>query len=235
MVVARAYRRLIALVEDRRINMGVRRDAAEVLRLIESDPGSKRGLFVDCGSNLGQGLTYFSKFFPATHFDYVLIEPNPNCIETLESVIVPQYPQEQIRVVSAAAATDNGHALLYGLTEDSRGALSDGASIVKCHNSTMYEADDSSACTIETFSFSEFLFRESKERPAVVVKMDIETAEYDVLPDMLSTGAASLVTLLFVEFHSRYMTEPDRTRHRQMEQDLMKEFDSTPARLRLWK
>jgi hypothetical protein len=32
-------------------------------------------------------------------------------------------------------------------------------------------------------------------RPAVVVKMDIESAEYDVLPDMLDSGTIDLVTL----------------------------------------
>ena len=209
----------------------VRRDAAEVTSKIDDG----RGLFIDCGSNIGQAVTYFATYFTPSHFDYVLVEPNPHCVDVLERTIVPRYPADQIRVVAAAASTQDWYSPFYGLVEDWRGALSQGGSISKHHNTSMYQVDEASALTVPTFSFSEFVRRETAGRPAVVVKMDIESAEYDVLPDMLDSGTIDLVTLLYLEFHSRYMAEPDRTTYLRFERELLDQLDSTATSVRLWR
>lgn len=47
---------------------------------------SQKGLFIDCGSNLGQGFTFFKKYYPLDSFDYMLIEPNPYCLPHLEDI-----------------------------------------------------------------------------------------------------------------------------------------------------
>ena len=46
----------------------------------------KTFLFIDCGSNLGQGFKFFRKYFTLDIFDYILIEPNPNCIKELKKL-----------------------------------------------------------------------------------------------------------------------------------------------------
>src|SRR5262249_16291623 len=58
-------------------------------RAMEKMAGSEvgRGLFIDCGSNIGQGFSYFERRFPLKHFDFILIEPNPFCCDKLRSLI----------------------------------------------------------------------------------------------------------------------------------------------------
>lgn len=54
---------------------------------------SEKRLFIDMGSNLGQGFQYFSKFYNPNLFDFLLIEANPNCIDQLNFNIKNYYAQ----------------------------------------------------------------------------------------------------------------------------------------------
>ena len=47
---------------------------------------SKKNLFIDLGTNLGQGFNYFIKFFKLEKFDYLLVEPNPNLKDHINSL-----------------------------------------------------------------------------------------------------------------------------------------------------
>ena len=40
---------------------------------------NSENLFVDVGSNLGQGFNFFKQYFITKNYDYLLIEPNPYC------------------------------------------------------------------------------------------------------------------------------------------------------------
>ena len=61
--------------------------------------------------------------------------------------------------------------------------------------------------------------------PAVVMKMDIEGAEYDVLPRLLATGVLCNVSVITLEWHRRYCTmNKDCT---QLEADLTSQLERT--------
>ncbi len=45
----------------------------------------KRCLYIDCGSNLGQGYAFFSRYLRPSRYDAILVEPNPNCMEVLRT------------------------------------------------------------------------------------------------------------------------------------------------------
>ena len=55
--------------------------------------------------------------------------------------------------------------------------------------------------TVPTVPFSDFLFQRAAPEDFVVVKLDIEGAEWMVLEDMAKSGALSLVDELFIECH----------------------------------
>lgn len=56
---------------------------------------------------------------------------------------------------------------------------------------------------LPSVNFSKFLLQNFKEEDYVVVKMDIEGAEYEVIPHLVETGAYKLVDVLMVEWHSK--------------------------------
>ncbi len=216
---------------ERELARQVRSDANRVINKIASSPGG-RGLFLDCGSNLGQGFSYFERRYPLRHFDFILIEPNPYCLDSLNALIKRR--GGHIELIPAAASTRRGQALFYGLSEDSRGRQSDAGSIIKEHNTILYRPDPGSAISVDTFSLSELVAREAKRYASIVMKLDIEGAECDVLEDMLSSGVASALDVIYVEFHSHCMEEPSRSNHQERERQIVSEFERREICYRLW-
>ncbi len=54
--------------------------------------------------------------------------------------------------------------------------------------------------TVKTLDFSEFLFTFNQD-DYIVVKLDIEGAEYEVVESILNTGAIEMIDELFIEWH----------------------------------
>ncbi|KKJ76651.1 hypothetical protein WH95_12690 [Kiloniella litopenaei] len=163
---------------------------------------NKKRLFIDCGSNLGQGFSFFRKYFPNQFYDYILLEPNPNCV----SVLKEKYNHiKNLKIVEAAVWTADGDMNLFGLVEDNRGSQSDGASIIENHNSALYSSDSSKATKVKTIDFARLL-REQTHYDQIVVKMDIESSEYDVLEKLIKEELLDKIDFMFIEFHSQYMT-----------------------------
>ena len=61
---------------------------------------------------------------------------------------------------------------------------------------------DAERPTRQGIDIADFLKRTVREDDFVVVKMDIEGAEYAVVPHLISAGVAPLVDEMFVEVHT---------------------------------
>ena len=194
-----------------------------------STPGSR--LFVDCGSNIGQGYSFFSKYLPAPLYDAVLIEPNPHCMGTLRESFGDR---EGIELIEGAAWTENTKLSLFGLVEDERGETTQGASVISEHNSSEYTSDQDAALDVDAFSLGELIADKAPRYEQVVVKMDIESAEYEVLRDLLDTGAAKNITHIFIEFHSEYFKEPESSQYRSLEKRLVDELEAAGVGVTVW-
>ncbi len=82
---------------------------------------SQKGLFIDCGSNLGQGYTYFKDYFTPNLYDAILIEPNPNCM----TVVREKFKSiNNIEFIEAAAWINEDKLNFFGLVENERGDTS---------------------------------------------------------------------------------------------------------------
>jgi len=172
-------------------------------------------LFIDMGSNLGQGFEFFSQFYSPDCFDFWFLEPNPNLTQKLSQRIGSLYLQNQWKgkgqLIAEAVSNANGFTKFYGLVEDSRGLESDGASIVRNHNSIWYESDHQQAIDVKTVRATDLIQRAlDNNYKTIVVKMDIEGAEYDALDDLIKSGAIEFVSHLYVEFHSQFINEQER-------------------------
>ncbi len=167
---------------------------------------NKKNIFIDLGSNLGQGFNFFSQHFKPSSFDYLLVEANPNLNSHLNKII-DRIGREKIHLINKAAFNLNGKAKLYGLVEDYRGKTSDGASIIRESASREYEVNERDAKEIECFRFVDKL-KELKNYDNIIIKMDIEGSEYAVLNDIIDNkDEIKNITHIFVEFHAKFVAD----------------------------
>ena len=194
----------------------------------------EKGLFIDCGSNLGQGFTFFEQYFPLKTFDYILVEPNPFCEEELIKKMNQKKQEGSVDLITKAASSSEGTTEFYGLVEGNRGKTTEAASILKEHVSAWYNHSDKDAITVDTFSLADFITTKASFYKIIVLKMDIEGAEYDVLDDLLKKGVHKKISTIFTEFHSQYMTEPDKTIYENREKVIIQSFNKDKIPFHLW-
>lgn len=192
-----------------------------------------KGLFLDLGSNVGQGFEFFRQRFSSKYFDYELFEPNPNCLPYLYK-IKEALPDHRILIHNEAVGLEDGFMTFYGLSESEGGKLSQGGSILKEHNSSWYESKQATTIRVPSINFSDLLLEKSKHYNLIVIKMDIESAEYDVLEDLLKKGLFSNIYAIFCEFHSQYMAPEQRAVYQQKEERIKSEIKKTPCSFVLW-
>jgi FkbM family methyltransferase len=213
---------------------------ANIEQIVETDAsiaiaklGAKgRGLFIDCGSNLGQGFSYFKRHFRPNYFDYVLIEPNPNCIPHLHS-LRGQLAECNIEIIDKAAGVAIGEVKFFGLSE-SHDPTTQGGSIVRGHNSRYYDALELEAITVRTFSLADLISEKKRIYDSLILKLDIEGGEYSVLEDLFGSGSHLLLDFSYVEFHSQYMVEPLCSEYQAKEQEIVARFASDGVPFRRW-
>jgi FkbM family methyltransferase len=163
---------------------------------------SKKILFVDLGANLGQGYSWFSRYYNSSNTFFELFEPNPYCFTELQKL--PDVKNNKIKVYNVGVGPIAGNFKFYGISQKEGGKFSEGGSIVEDHNSIMYPKHHDPATNVKIINFSEFLKQKSKEFKTIVVKMDIEGAEVDLLEKMINDNSIKLISYLYVEFHSQY-------------------------------
>ncbi len=199
-----------------------------LIRLFFTSSKKKR-LFIDCGSNLGQGFTFFRKYFPNRLYDFILLEPNPNCVATLKE----KYSNiDNLEIIEAAVWTEKGTLDLFGLVEDERGSKSDGASIVANHNTVFYETDNTKATKVSTIDFAALL-KSKQSYDEIIIKMDIESSEYDVLEKLIKEDLFDKVSFIFIEFHSQFMVGEEKKITEEREHEIKKYLNAS-HKLYIW-
>jgi hypothetical protein len=81
-------------------------------------------LFIDLGANLGQGYSWFSKYFNTRNFKFELFEPNPNCHKTLE--MLPSVKDGKVKLHQVGVGAQAGSFKFYGLASSEGGDTSQG-------------------------------------------------------------------------------------------------------------
>jgi len=221
----------LILLKNFTVRMAAIKSASKVSKLVSL---KNKGLFIDCGSNLGQGFTFFEQYFPLENFDFILVEPNPHCEETLINKITSKKKEGSIELIKKAASISDGTTKFFGLTEDDRGITSEGGSILKEHNTSMYTHSEENAITVETFSLSDLIINKANSYKIIVLKMDIEGGEYEVLEDLLKHQVHKKIAIIFTEFHSQYMIEPNKTIYKNREKVIIESFKTDKIPFKRW-
>ena len=165
---------------------------------------SKKRIFIDLGANIGQAYQFFNGIYPSKHYDYVLVEPNKFCIDKLKLLV----GNSNVTILQSAAWIKKEQKLFYGVAE-SGNSTSLGASIITNHKTKSYNVQKETAVLVETFNFSNFLLEKSMIYDEIIVKMDVESSEYDILEKLINDKNIKLIDKLFVEFHSNWMKKSE--------------------------
>lgn len=221
---------LIEPIRSARLRDAVASDANKASIKIKGK-SIRRGLFIDCGSNIGQGYRFFSKHYTPDIYDYILVEPNPNCLPHLQAL---RSDGGNIEIMKKAASTRNGHTKLFGPPSAQHEPTYEGCSIMADHNTALYDAEEFAADPVETFSLSELIEAKRSDYDVVALKMDVEGAEYEILEDMIAKGVHRKLDAAYVEFHSHYLTGSERAKKRSAEQRIQDAFSAQNIVFRRW-
>ncbi|TPK63519.1 FkbM family methyltransferase [Mesorhizobium sp. B2-4-19] len=190
-----------------------------------------RGLFIDCGSNIGQGYKFFSRYYTPDYYDYVLVEPNKNCLEHLHSL---RSENLAIEVVAKAASVKDGYAEFLGPPGRSDPTY-EGCSIVPGHNGGLYQSQRFTPELVETFSLSQMIQAKRGLYDVVVLKLDVEGAEYEILDDIIRSGLHRDLYAIYVEFHSPYMKNSEQRKTAVVERKIVHELQQAGTHVSRWK
>lgn len=146
-------------------------------------------LFIDAGGYDGCSVLQFLLEEP--HFDCVSFEPNPELWRHFEGL-----PTQLIR---KAAYTYNGEIRFTVDPVDF-----DGSSVIESKRVDFDENVPNADCpvlTVPCVDLSEYVRAARETYGRIVLKLDVEGAEYDILDKMLHDGTIDLVETLYCEFH----------------------------------
>tara|TARA_R110000737_G_scaffold12093_1_gene28028 strand:+ start:1525 stop:2103 length:579 start_codon:yes stop_codon:yes gene_type:complete len=162
-------------------------------------------VFLDCGSNMGQGL---HSIYNSQGMDYAW---HIYCFEIMEEVsslleerdLFKSHPN--IQLIKKAVWVEDG---TLPLTLDHEKGISDfgGATNIMGDNwiqpNYLKHEIVKNAREVETINFSKFLSDNFTKDDFLVVKLDIEGAEYEVLEKLIADNTLGLINVLYVEWHN---------------------------------
>lgn len=165
----------------------------------------EQGLFLDCGGHVGESISNFkdTKVYKDSDWTIHTFEPHDELADRMISV-----DDEDVTLHRKAVWVEDGSITFYPT-----GSRSDyiGVKDVPWGSSTVVEKKTSgdirkkAATEVDCLDFSAFIEKEAKDKDIVILKMDIEGAEYKVIDHLISTGTIEQVDVLFVEFHYQKM------------------------------
>ncbi len=181
----------------------------------------KRCFLFDLGFHHGEGLRYlWDQYQVDENWAVFAFEPNTTCRRQLlraNALMMPRVTAMPFAVHTAAGpAAFQREARGPGDIEDGQGSHLAGLDF-------HLDAQGGGQEEVWKVNFPLFLralIPSAREGAFVVVKMDIEGAEYDILRAMLADGSIDLVDVLHVEFHHRLMPSESEETTEQLRAEL---------------
>lgn len=154
-----------------------------------------RNIFIDCGANLGIVLGRFMRDLP--DYAFYALEPNAELIPSIHNQVASIQSAAPVEILHSAAWTHDGTIDLY-LGHHESSTVMPGKVVPPVYDQ---QIDYDAPVPVPALDFSAWLRRTATPDDHVVVKMDIEGAEYPVLTKMLADSTIGLISTLYVEWH----------------------------------
>jgi FkbM family methyltransferase len=172
-------------------------------------------IFIDCGTHLFQGFKQFAeKYNIDSEWKCFCFEANPftyqRSQDVYEQLIESGYNIEHFNkavynqegTINVNCSKDDGGPYADGHFSQGSNILSDPPDYDHTyHCGFTYQEEE---VAVETVNFSKFLRENVTADDFVLVKMDIEGAEFEVLPSMIEDESYKLINDFYCEFHERF-------------------------------
>jgi FkbM family methyltransferase len=169
-------------------------------------------VFIDLGANVGAVSKTFAQKNPDS--EIFCVEPNIRLIPAILGAAAEL--RRTINIIWSAAWTYDGTINLYQSSAAAASTIIDG----KIEHSGWPQIDYSKPEPVPCFDFSSWLLRRFSLHDDIILKMDVEGAEYDLLEKMLRDRSIYLVRRLICEWHFDRYPAISIERHRALQSKL---------------
>lgn len=180
--------------------------------------------FVDLGAYKGDTITQFYNWMEIIddpkNFKIYAFEPNPDLTKQMKDI------QSQYRNVVFkpwAAWTNDGH--ITFAKDGTETPL--GSTLMKGKEAIW---DNSPHVEVKCFHFSKWLSQKFNQNDEVIVKMDVEGAEFPILEQMIKEGTITIPKILLVEFHDNKVKEYTT----EYKNELIEKIKAAGGNIKLW-
>jgi FkbM family methyltransferase len=158
-----------------------------------------KNIFIDGGARVGESLENYIKLNPKlVGCDIHLFECNPNHLDKLNNLQI-KYPEYNIFVHQIALWDSEGEQDFY-FSIDEWGDL--GCTLNKNKKEKL---DLDNPIKVKSISLSSFL-KQFNDNDYIIVKLDIEGAEWEVVNDLINTNQILKINELYVEWHNLFFS-----------------------------
>lgn len=200
-------------------------------------------IFIDCGTHMFQGFKQFAEQYNIdSEWKCFCFEANPftyeRSQETYKELIENGY---NITHFNKAVYNKDGTINVNCSKDDggpyADGHLSQGSNILLdppdydhvYKGGFTYQEEE---VIVDTVNFSKFLKDNVTQDDFVLVKMDIEGAEFDVLPLLIEDESYKLIDDFYCEFHERFF-EP-KSKYKKLKEEYKQVFEDRGVSIQEW-
>ena len=185
-----------------------------------------KNLFLDCGSNVGQGFTEFRQKYNPKDYDFFLFEPNPFCFEKLKE----KYENLDYVTLHNVGVGANNEKKIFFFKKN----YDVGGSVIEGHASGWKKVFKQKR-EVKIIDLLELVNQVRDRYNKIVVKLDVESSEYDILEKFIKVNSLDLFEKIYVEFHSQYMDEYYKPIFEKREQAIISYFKNNNVDYVLWR
>jgi FkbM family methyltransferase len=156
-------------------------------------------IVLDCGSHLGESIKKFKSILPdADQFEYYMFEPNTYLFNTI--LETPEF--NECKKYNVAVSNKKEKVKLWGCLKNKQSV----GSTLQKSKATWDNIEENDYLEIDSINLAEFIKEQFSRDDFIILKLDIEGAEYDVLPELIRTDVIGYIDKLYCEFHSCWMS-----------------------------
>ena len=161
-----------------------------------------RKIFIDCGGHVGESIELFKSSKEYTEeFEIYSFEPAPN--------VAKEYKDwKGINFSDKAIWVYDGTITFY------LAAITDGNTLFKGKQTGHIDRDN--PIDVGCIDFSQWVIKNFSQKDYIILKMDIEGAEFRVIDKMLKDGAMDYIDKLYLEWHFAFDGFPDSVRYNRL-------------------
>ncbi|MEU6718027.1 FkbM family methyltransferase [Nonomuraea sp. NPDC046802] len=182
-----------------------------------------RNIFIDCGANVGAVLSEFVQKYPDRKF--YAFEPNEDLIPDIKEHVRSVGGTDFVEILPHAVWVRDGVVDLF-VGHHINSTMLPGKVVPAAHAT---QVDYTRPVPVPALDFSAWLRRTIAPDDDVIVKMDIEGAEYPVLTKLVADGTIDLISVLYIEWHYDRFPAMAKSQH-----DRLLEAVAARVELRPW-